>query len=551
MANARSLAAVFFEATRYACRFHVHDKPTLAERLHQRLVDAARHRQRGGPSRRPSTRSATTIRGRTLGPPIADLVKLLCAGDRQPLGRFIEDVKAGARARVGAANYLATFLLFAKAAGVSNVLLGCDQLEDFAATSTTKAEADRRDRALPRLRPRAAADGRHADRRCHAAPARRAGYRRDVAPGRPAQLRSRSRRERVPRGRPARDRRPRRVHARCSSPTSTPRGRHPRRPQPIAPFTEEAIDVLLSRSDGKPRDLLRKAFALIDHGATKNWDQIDRRSRRRRPRQPRQLPTIRLRARRTAARRRWRSSGRDSHAPIGVSRRSARELYRLAQEDDTDTRPGTRMAMGAAHRRRTRRAGVPDSEPSPAASRSTACCPPPAYATRSTPRSAARRASHRRMEGLSRTRPQERAPALQGRHGRPLRCHGTPLCPASLSCDSSASAATPAQSCAGTPPATASPSSNDRRWPAPVLADPDLPWPDGAAPTGPTSAAYGGCRARCSRSTHSCRMDRYDYPRHCQNQRSRPCSRCRTGGQPACGPHSTPTRAPSSGTQPT
>ena len=42
----------------------------------------------------------------------------------------------------------------------------------------------------------------------------------------------------------------------------------------IAPFTEDAIDVVLSRSDGKPRDLLRKAFALIDQGAAKNWDQI-------------------------------------------------------------------------------------------------------------------------------------------------------------------------------------------------------------------------------------------------------------------------------------
>ena len=42
----------------------------------------------------------------------------------------------------------------------------------------------------------------------------------------------------------------------------------------IKPFTEDAIDVILSRSDGKPRDLLRKSFALIDQGATRNWDEI-------------------------------------------------------------------------------------------------------------------------------------------------------------------------------------------------------------------------------------------------------------------------------------
>lgn len=42
----------------------------------------------------------------------------------------------------------------------------------------------------------------------------------------------------------------------------------------IKPFTEDAIDVILSRSDGKPRDLLRKSFALIDQGATRNWDEV-------------------------------------------------------------------------------------------------------------------------------------------------------------------------------------------------------------------------------------------------------------------------------------
>jgi hypothetical protein len=45
--------------------------------------------------------------------------------------------------------------------------------------------------------------------------------------------------------------------------------------QQLAPFTDDAIDMLLSRSDGKPRDLLRKAHALFEHGAEKNWDIID------------------------------------------------------------------------------------------------------------------------------------------------------------------------------------------------------------------------------------------------------------------------------------
>jgi hypothetical protein len=32
---------------------------------------------------------------------------------------------------------------------------------------------------------------------------------------------------------------------------------------------------LLDRSDGKPRDILRKAHALVERGARENWPQID------------------------------------------------------------------------------------------------------------------------------------------------------------------------------------------------------------------------------------------------------------------------------------
>ena len=35
------------------------------------------------------------------------------------------------------------------------------------------------------------------------------------------------------------------------------------------------IEVLLDRSNGKPRDVLRKANALIDHGGERNLDVID------------------------------------------------------------------------------------------------------------------------------------------------------------------------------------------------------------------------------------------------------------------------------------
>ena len=80
MANARSLAAVFFEATRYACRFSTGNHPTLAERLRTRLID------RLGTDEQPKLVAAVyevsdRLRGRTLGPPNQEFIELLCGGD--------------------------------------------------------------------------------------------------------------------------------------------------------------------------------------------------------------------------------------------------------------------------------------------------------------------------------------------------------------------------------------------------------------------------------------------------------------------------------------
>jgi hypothetical protein len=144
MANARSLAAVFFEATRYACRFSTSDHPTLAERLRARLID------RVGSDEQPKLVAAVhevsdRLRGRTLGPPNQEFIDLLCSGDQGALGRHVESVKAGARARVGAANYLATFLLFAKAAGVPK----CSSAVTSWKTSRRRARHGRSARSRP------------------------------------------------------------------------------------------------------------------------------------------------------------------------------------------------------------------------------------------------------------------------------------------------------------------------------------------------------------------------------------------------------------------
>jgi hypothetical protein len=274
MANARSLSAVFFEAARYACRFRVGDNPTLAARLYDRLVE------RTGTTDQDQlvaevTKVANNVLGRTLGPPIAEFVALLCSGDSDKVGEYMESVKSGARARVGAANYLATFLLFTKAAGVTHVLLGCDQLEDFAATTTTKAkravEVERfRDYVLE-LQPMAdmltCVVTLHPRAEQAIGEMWRLADLPNFAPDRAENA------SRVVVLEPIED------HERAKSLLrpylDEARTKDAPADQPFAPFTDDAIDMLLDRSNGKPRDLLLKAYALIEHGATANWDRID------------------------------------------------------------------------------------------------------------------------------------------------------------------------------------------------------------------------------------------------------------------------------------
>ena len=77
------------------------------------------------------------LQGRTIGPPVGEFLELLCGDDVGALRSYIDAVSPARRARNGA-SYLATLLLVAKAAGIDHVLLCCDQLEDFAATTTSR-----------------------------------------------------------------------------------------------------------------------------------------------------------------------------------------------------------------------------------------------------------------------------------------------------------------------------------------------------------------------------------------------------------------------------
>ena len=274
MANVRSLNAIFFEAARYASRFRTgDDHPTLAERVRDRII------ARIGSDEESTLVAAVmsvqaNLRGRTLGPPVEEFLRLLCKGDSSELAAHVDGVTSARRTRNGAA-YLATLLIAIQAAGINRVLLCCDQLENFAATTTTRQkrtlETERfRDYVLeiqpmsdmltcvvtmhPRATPAIGQLWHLADL---------PSYEHDKAENRHRVVIL----ERLPSVEKASILIEQYLEEARSAPA--PNGDH------LYPFTSEAVSVLHTRSDGKPRDLLRKAYSLITEGADRNWEFID------------------------------------------------------------------------------------------------------------------------------------------------------------------------------------------------------------------------------------------------------------------------------------
>jgi hypothetical protein len=273
MANARSLNAVFYEAARYACRFRTHDADsTLAEKVLERLIakvgsdDPAKLRSE-------VDRVQQNLRGRTLGPLVDDFLEVLLGGDAEKLAIAVDDVTAGRRTRSGAA-YLATLLVFISAAGVDHVLLCCDQLEDFAASTTTRQkrtlEVERFRDYILEIQPMS--DMLSVVVTMHPRATQAIGEMWALA-DLPSYDHSRSENEQ-------------RVVVLEAIATADKAmtlllpylgefrkdGFKPT--TPLFPFTEDTVATLLQHSDGKPRDILRKASALIEQGAERNWDEI-------------------------------------------------------------------------------------------------------------------------------------------------------------------------------------------------------------------------------------------------------------------------------------
>jgi hypothetical protein len=273
MANAKSLNAVFYEAARYGCRFQqTPETPTLFARIRRRLV------QRVGSEKTKDLESAmeeaqANLRGRTLGPPVQEFLEVLCSGDSKRVQQYVDGVKPATRTRNGA-NYFATFLLMIKASGINHVLLCCDQLEDFASTATARqkrtVETERfRDYLLElqpmcdmlscvlTLHPRATlAIGemwRLADLPSY-------DYSREENRHSVVVLESINAEK---------------AQILVTTYVAAARANSARSDDHLFPFTSEAVDVICKRADGKPRDILRKAFALVERGSEENWDLID------------------------------------------------------------------------------------------------------------------------------------------------------------------------------------------------------------------------------------------------------------------------------------
>ena len=274
MANARSLNAVFYEAARYACRFRrTADSPTLAERLRERLVEIA-----GTDDTEQLVdvveKEQENLRGRTLGPPVEEFLQLLCAGDAQKLGQFVDKVTPTKRTRSGAI-YLATLLIMVKAAGIKHVLLCCDQLEDFASTTTSRQkralETERFRDYILELQPMCDMLSCVVTMHPRATQAIGTEWRLADLPSYDHDREENRHRVVILKSLEDIDR----VKDLLSSYLKAFRTEDPPADEPLHPFTSEAVEALHARSGGKPRDILRKANALIETGAEGNWDVID------------------------------------------------------------------------------------------------------------------------------------------------------------------------------------------------------------------------------------------------------------------------------------
>jgi hypothetical protein len=272
-ASTKNLNSLFFSAVEYGIKFRLHeDDPTLYERLYGRLCaiagtdDAMTLTERCHDAYR-------SLKGRTLGPPEENFLAALCAGESRSVQDYLGEIKPQKRTRSGT-NFLATILLFIKAAGIGKVMLFCDQLEDFASKDTPKKtrsmEVERfRDfivELLPMadmvsvvvtMHPRALAFIEEFWQLADLPSLRVDEANRHIVVVMP----------------------PLGTHVQAkrllSAYLNAARGAGASATDEFSPFTEGGVEELWAHSTKKPRDLLRKANKMVTFGAEENLEMID------------------------------------------------------------------------------------------------------------------------------------------------------------------------------------------------------------------------------------------------------------------------------------
>ncbi|MDQ0985482.1 hypothetical protein [Streptomyces sp. V2I9] len=138
--HVRSLGAALFAAVEYAVKFRADHAPPLAGQLRLRIAERIGDHDVKALTKEVAD-SHRALRGRTLGPPDDKLIVALCDEDPNAAADYLAKITPISRSRNGAV-HMATFLVFAAAAGIKHVLLCCDQLEDLASTTTAKSKRD-------------------------------------------------------------------------------------------------------------------------------------------------------------------------------------------------------------------------------------------------------------------------------------------------------------------------------------------------------------------------------------------------------------------------
>ena len=272
-AATKNLNSLFFSAVEYGTDFRLHDDdPTLYERLYERLCTVAGTDDTTALSERCHD-AYRALKGRTLGPPEEKFLAALCAGQARTVQDYLDGITPQKRSRSGA-NFLATMLLFIKAARIDKVMLFCDQLEDFASPQTPKKtrsiEVERfRDfivELLPMadmisvvvtMHPRALASIEEFWQLADLPSLRVDEANRHIVVVMPPLA--------------ALDQ----AKSLLTAYLTAARRDSTVASDTLAPFTDDAVEELWTHSTKKPRDLLRKAHKMITFAAEENIDTID------------------------------------------------------------------------------------------------------------------------------------------------------------------------------------------------------------------------------------------------------------------------------------